>query len=93
MKEFLLVSFVIDSEKAEELISILDNLNEDFTLINTDVEFETNELGIICKNIQHLIHGRISSEAATMMVLTYPWVSDHMQISYISDNMKDRYRQ
>jgi len=86
MNEFLLVEFIADGvEERDELDRRLESLGEDFKLERTD-SYST------ITNPCYIVTGRISSIYASIVKLKDPFLSERMRISYIPDELKDRYR-
>jgi hypothetical protein len=66
-------------------------LGEDFELITSDVDFEIgDDYGNFTPHWR--ITGKINAEKATMLKLGDPYVRDRMRVSYISDELKNKYR-
>jgi hypothetical protein len=66
-------------------------LGEDFELITSETDFEIgDDYGNF--TLHWRITGKINAEKATMLKLGDPYVRDRMRVSYISDELKDKYR-
>lgn len=84
MNEFILVEFISDENDAGLLISKIDQLDkEEFQKMVT----LTNLGSSGCR-----IYGKINSTYATIIKLQDPYFTNHMRVSYISDELKDKYR-
>jgi hypothetical protein len=90
MKEFVLVTFIAKSEEREIVKEKLAALGEDFIPIKMDDSYDQWPDGEYITHAQY--SGRINSAYATVIALSDPYLSDRMRISYISDDLKDRYR-
>lgn len=92
MNEFVLVEFVTAyGEEAEELRHRLLALGDDFQLLKDDYEYDTDdEYNTVNSWIR--VSGRINAMRASMVKLQDSFLAERMRISYISDDLKDRYR-
>ncbi len=90
MNEYVLVEFLSSSEDRSRLIGKLRALGEDFQFINDDTEFELDDDG--ASQSWYRISGRISSMYASVIKLRDPFLSERMRISYIPEDLKDKYR-
>lgn len=82
MKEYILVEFIATNTDRDILVHELNNLENDF------LEIECNST---IENIL-IISGKISAEYASVIKLQNPFLSERMRISYIQENLKDKYR-
>ena len=88
MNEYIYVEFLFDMPDSQIGSIELRKLGSEFELINKSEEFDHG----------HAFHtgqkycGKISAEAATMIKLSNPFLAERMHISYISNELKDRYR-
>jgi erythromycin esterase-like protein len=80
MKEFILVEFIATHNDREELIKKVSTLGDDFQQINQVYSSAIT------------IYGKISSEYASIIKIQDQFLSERMHISYIPDDMKDKYR-
>ena len=85
MKEYLLVEFIAEGDDIEVLEEKLALLGEDFKK-----EKEHNYTNYA--NAVSVIFGRISSIYASVIKLKDPFLAERMRISYIPDELKDKYR-
>jgi len=91
MKEFVLVEFLFTRDEAGFELGKLNLLGPDFIHLGNDYESEgDSESGITEEYIR--VFGKINSMAASLIKLQNPALSGKMRISYISDELKDRYR-
>ncbi len=90
MKEFVLVEFLFLREEFHIEFMKLDSLGEDFVCFNTYSESETDEDGNTDDYIR--VSGKIYSQAASLIKLQNPTLAGKMRISYIPDELKDKYR-
>jgi hypothetical protein len=90
MKEYVHVEFLFPSGEFHDEFKKLDSLGEDFHCLHTFNEHETDEDG----NINHYIRvsGKIYSQTASLIKLQNPALAGKMRISYIPDELKDKYR-
>lgn len=91
MKEYVLVEFLLPGEEYPTWRKILDELQDDFVELHADSEFEINEDG---NKVGECIRvsGKISSEYASVIKLRDPYLAQRMRISYIDEELKNRYR-
>lgn len=89
MKEYVLVEFLFTlDEYPGELLKLMD-LGGDFKLIKCDDEYEDDDgLRFDYKRVS----GRINTMTASVIKLQNPTLAGKMRISYISDELKDKYR-
>jgi hypothetical protein len=90
MKEYILVEFLIEYDRFAELYDELTNFGEDLIILSSSSEEETDENGYYQAWIR--LDARMSSQCATILKLQHPVLSDRMRISYIPDDLKDKYR-
>lgn len=92
MKEFVFVEFLFLEDEYSAEIDKLNKLGSDFEFIKSDYEYETgDDLNTHLEDYVR-VSGRINSEAATMIKLKNPVLAEKMRISYISDELKNKYR-
>lgn len=89
MNEFSLVEFFAAADDVEELKTRLYNLGDDLEIIDYNSEYETEE-GMFYGFLR--ISGRINTATASVVRLSDPFLSDRMRISYIPNELKDKYR-
>lgn len=87
MNEFVLAEFVFRSNNISAGKKLLDELGDDFVLIGPTIDAEAYHASMV------IVSGKISSAAATVIKLGNTLLSDAMRISYISDDLKNKYRQ
>lgn len=90
MNEYIFCEFLIedvDTELTTGLHDILESIGEDFLVISR-YRWIDDEDGEYLK-----ISGRLNSRYATILKLQYPELAKRMRISYIPDEMKNKYRQ
>jgi len=90
MKEYVLVEFIFTDEEAKSEISKLTTLGEDFTFIRSHYEYEDDNDGNREEYIR--VSGRINSMTASVIKLQNPTLAGKMRISYIPEDLKDKYR-
>jgi hypothetical protein len=88
MNDFVYVEFIVDAIDAAKLIEKLCDLGNDFIVASYPVGFTNLLEAKRC----YITSGKINAECASMIKLRDPFLSDHMRISYISDELKDKYR-
>jgi hypothetical protein len=87
MKEYVLIEFCTDMSNHIAVINYLNSLDKsDFHPTRHESEYDIEWKKWI------VISGRISTEAATLIKLQNPLIAECMRISYISDELKDKYR-
>lgn len=90
MKEFVFVECLFTSEEYPEEICKLLELGDDFTLIRCEHEYEEDENGF--RNEYKRVSGKINTLTASVIKLQNPALAGKMRISYISDELKNKYR-
>lgn len=87
MNEFLYVEFIFNGT-VEGAVGMdkLSGLGADFNYINDSFSEDTD------KASNHIINGKITSQTATVIKLSDKFLADRMHISYISDTLKNKYR-
>jgi hypothetical protein len=91
MNEYVLVEFIAERHSdSAVLLGKLNGLGEDFILIRDEVEREADEDGLYQEWIR--VTGKISSAYASVIKLRDPFLADRMRISYIPDDLKNKYR-
>ena len=89
MKEYVLCEFLIEASNMEHF-KILHDLDPDFIITDINSEFEIDENDN--SSTWTRISGKINSEFATMLKLRHADLAERMRISYIPDELKDKYR-
>lgn len=89
MKEYVFVEFLFSLEEYSTEFTKLVELGDDFSFIKLSEEYEIDE-----DNASEYIRisGKINSHAASMIKLRNPALAGKMRISYISDDLKNKYR-
>lgn len=91
MKDQVLVEFVVEGDDYSILRNKLDELGDDFIRLKSELEFDhDNDSGIESRYIR--LSGLINSDAATALRLSSDFISDRMRISYIPEDLKNKYR-
>ena len=91
MNEFVLVEFFVRSHDKLELLNKLNNVKYDFEILSIETEWVENDYSSTVSD-WYRISGRINSMCASVMKLQDPFLSERMRISYISDELKNKYR-
>jgi len=92
MKEFLFVEFLFTVEEHNYGLSKLEDLGDDFVFLKSDYEFDT-ESDLFTHTVDYVkVSGRINSMTASLIKLQDPIFAGKMRFSYISDELKNRYR-
>lgn len=87
MNEFVLVQFYLEKELEESSRAVLKSLCEFEPLPNSRSEFYDNT-----RRPWVLFAGRMEAQAATILKLRAPDLAERMVVSYVPDNLKDKYR-
>jgi len=90
MKEYTLVEFLFTVDEYPSEFRKLTALGDDFVFIGMDYEYEDDDLGT--RQEYKRISGRINSMTASLIKLQNPALAGKMRISYIPDELKDKYR-
>lgn len=91
MKEFVYVEFIIESHEHDQFYEKMAQFDPDFEPTNVDVEFDADIDNKVCS--WHIFGGKINSQTLTCIKLQDSFLSERLKISYIPDNLKDKYRQ
>ena len=91
MNETVYVEFLFDQINPFDTAAFIVTLGADFDLITSDLDFEIDD-GYGNFTPYWRITGKISAEKATMLKLGDLYVRDRMRVSYISDELKNKYR-
>lgn len=89
MKELVFVEFLFPIADYNESYEILLSLGSDFQNLKSMWEYEEES---DVRDEFYRVSGKISSMAASIIKLKYPKIAQSMRISYISDELKDKYR-
>jgi hypothetical protein len=79
MKEYVLVEFIAPPDEFDQLREQIADLKDDFVWIGD-------------KQDPYVVWGHITSEYASVIKLQNSYLSERMRISYIPDELKDKYR-
>jgi hypothetical protein len=91
MKEYVLIEFLFPGSEYGTWNQKLTDLDDDFVRLKADEEHETDDEGYRT-NSWIRISGKISSAYASVIKLQDPYLAEHMRVSYISDELKNKYR-
>jgi hypothetical protein len=91
MNEYVLVEFLFELSEYVSASMMLNELGGDFISIRIDEEWES-ENGVQYIDEYIRVSGKINSAAATLIKLQNPYLAGKMRISYISDDLKNKYR-
>lgn len=90
MKEFVFVEFLFALDEFPEEFEKLVSLGDDFQSLKCENEYEYDDDG---PGIDYMrVSGRINAMTASLIKLKNPTLAGKMRISYISDELKDKYR-
>ena len=92
MKEYVLVQFVAKGEDVHTLMDKLKDLGDDYLPLATYTETEDEFDFGFNSDDSITVSGKISSAYATLIKLQDPFLADRMQVSYIPEELKDKYR-
>lgn len=90
MKEFVLAEFLFDLDEYPVELGKLIALGNDFKLIKCDDEFDDDEDGLRFEYKR--VSGKINTMTASVIKLQNPALAGKMRISYISEELKNKYR-
>lgn len=90
MNEFVLAEFLFTFDQYTIELDKLISLGNDFKLIKCDNEYEEDEDGV--RTDYRRVLGEINTSTATVIKLQNPALAGKMRISYISNELKDKYR-
>jgi hypothetical protein len=90
MNEYVYAEFLFEVDVAMQGAGEVVALGEDFVLIKSDIEWDIETDGP--HQGYQRICGKINSAAATAIKLGNPFLADRMRVSYITDELKDKYR-
>ena len=92
MKAFVFVEFLFTEDESKEQIAKLTALGSDFEYIKSNYEWESDSDLFTPTQEYVRVAGKINSMTASLIKLQNPALAGKMRISYISDELKDRYR-
>lgn len=90
MNETILVEFIFSVDDVQQGEKFLRRLGSDFARIDDNVEWGQDSNGGTT-GYRHII-GKIDAMAATALKFQNKFLADRMRISYIPDDLKDKYR-
>lgn len=90
MKEYVFAEFLFTSDEYTSELHKLISLGDDFVFLNVEYEFEDSTDGTVERYMR--LSAKINSGVATIIKLTKPDLAGKMRVSYISDDLKDKYR-
>lgn len=86
MNEFVLAQFVFPRDGLIDGYKLLGELGDDFVLIGSAIDIEAYPSSTL------IVSGKLSASMATVIKLGNSALSDAMRVSYIPDELKDKYR-
>ncbi len=92
MNEYVLVEFLIEAlfNEQNSIREKLNALGDDYVETSVTVDSEIDEDGVQTLWTRHT--GKIHSGTAAILKLRDPFLAERMRISYISDDLKNKYR-
>lgn len=90
MKEYILIEFIFLIDEILVWDEKLKNLGDDFINLGNEFQFSDDAGG--SRKTYVRVTGKINSLYASIIKLQDPYLAEHMKISYIPDEIKDRYR-
>lgn len=91
MKEYVLVEFLFAEHEAMHELEKLICLGDDFVYLSNQLEYEDDSETGICTDYQR-VTGKINSQVASLIKLQNPALAGKMRISYIDEELKNKYR-
>jgi len=94
VKEYVLAQFMAEGEDIQTLMDKLKELGDDYLPITTVTVTDSDSNFDFGFNFGDSISidGKISSAYATLIKLRDPFLAERMQISYIPEDLKNKYR-
>jgi hypothetical protein len=92
MKEFVFVEFLFTRDEHLLQMAKLIQLGDDFEFVKTDYEYDVIEDLYTSMQDYVRVSGRINSMTASLIKLQNPALAGKMRISYITDELKNKYR-
>ena len=87
MNEYVLVEFVVETTEDHVLLwKKLKELGDDFQYVVTSDEQDEDGRDAV------IVNGRMESKIASLIKLQDAFLSERMRISYIPDELKNKYR-
>jgi hypothetical protein len=90
MREYILVEFLFTQEEHPDAMDILKRLGDDFQMLNVYQEWDYEDPSDA--EFYYRVSGRINSMTASVIKLQHPMLAGKMRVSYIPDELKDKYR-
>jgi hypothetical protein len=90
MKDYVFVEFLFTMAEANYEMGKLNELGTDYIPISHSFEHEYENDLVVSEYIR--LSGKINAETASLIKLQNPALAGKMRISYISDELKDKYR-
>jgi hypothetical protein len=90
MKEFAFAEFLFTLDEYPEELGKLIALGKDFKLIKCDDEFDEDDDGL--RFDYKRVSGKINTMTASVIKLQNPALAGKMRLSYISEELKNKYR-
>jgi len=87
MKEYVLVEFVAEGSERDILLAKLELLEDEFKMQEECAYTHSSPSPI------YYITGKICAQYASIIKLRDPFLAERMRISYIPDELKDKFRQ
>lgn len=91
MKEYVFVEFLFTEEEYSAEIKKLIALGDDFVFLGTVHEYE-DDTDFAMRTDYKRVSGEINSQAASIIKLQNPVLAGKMRISYIPEELKNKYR-
>lgn len=85
MNETILAQFYVEKHEYKNILEIL-QAEYGFELVEAHDDMPS------MSEWYTLFHGRLDSQSATFIALKHPHISGRMNVSYIPDTAKDKYR-
>ena len=89
MNETVLVEFLFQEEEYDEGCKAIRSLGDDFQPLNSHFEGDIESMP---SGLYYKVNGKLNSIAATAITLGNKFLADRMRVSYISDELKNKYR-
>lgn len=90
MKNVVHVEFIAGVLDAPLLAEKLKLLGDEFEMVTSELEFEQVTSSTYREYLS--VSGKITSDTASFIKLSDPFLAERMRISYISDELKNKYR-
>jgi hypothetical protein len=90
MKEFVLVEFLFADTESDKGFALLESLGDDFVMLKNELEWDCEDPSDA--DSYHRCSGKINSMTASVIKLQHPFLAEKMRISYIPEDLKNKYR-